>query len=732
MAYEHNRSALAGVELEIEELRHGLLPPILVALPILSWLWFGHIIAASIAPGINVLPVVLIWVAALVANGLRREHYDLACWTVVVAMVLAQQAIVLLHPSVLVLAFSAVIAVVANAFFDLRQSLLITAVAWLGCAVAWQHGRGGYTATPGVLIESGLLSGITLGMAWLSKHPLRTSMETALAGWLKARDTLEEVRQRRGELYRVVRALEEATYRIERMNNELIVARREAELARVLKGRFAATVSHELRGPLNLILGFSSMMALSQDRYDEPLPDCYLADVDAVYRNSQHLSALIDDILDLSQIEVDRLPLVKDRLDLQRDVIEPVLDIVSPLAERKGLDLHVQNSGTIPWVLADALRLRQVLLNLLNNAIRFTDKGSITVSLDHNADDVLVRIQDTGPGIAPEDMPKLFQEFHQLQLTDTREAGGSGLGLSISRHLVELHGGRIWADSQRGKGSTFSFTVPLPGTAPVEVSQPSIGGARATRVPVRCCLVVHDDPALARLLGRYLDGYHVMGARESDDIRPLVTKLHPHAVITHPSAEGHVQELLHDSEYEVPLVTFEMPRMREQAHHRSVLAYLIKPVGPEMLWAAVTRVGGDGELTILLVDDEPDAVRLLERILTSLPRPYRLLKAYGGEQALRIMQHEVPDLVLLDLMMPDLSGEQVLARMHANRRLGSVPVVIVSARDSVEGEAWVSTPICVHTRSPMTITEGSHCLRALLDCLKADYLGDQAGAAPSS
>jgi CheY-like chemotaxis protein len=172
--------------------------------------------------------------------------------------------------------------------------------------------------------------------------------------------------------------------------------------------------------------------------------------------------------------------------------------------------------------------------------------------------------------------------------------------------------------------------------------------------------------------------------------------------------------------------------MREQAHHRGVLAYLIKPVAPDILWSVVAKVGGDDELTVLLVDDEPDAVRLLERILTSLPRPYRLLKAYGGEQALRTMQHEVPDLVLLDLMMPDLSGEQVLARMHEDRRLASIPVVIVSARDSVEGEAWVSTPICVHTRSPMTITEGTHCLRALLDCLKADYLSDQADAGPSS
>jgi signal transduction histidine kinase/DNA-binding response OmpR family regulator len=731
MAQEHRQSLPDDVEREIEELRKGLLPPFLLAMPVLSWLWFGHLIAAGFEPGLNVIPVVFIWAAAFAAHRLRSSHYDLACWVVVLAMALALQGIVLLHPSVLVVAFSAVIAVAANALFDIRYALPVAITAWLGSALVWRLSWGTSPASHGVFVESGLLCGTALAVAWLSKHPLRTSMESALTGWLRARDTLEEVRQRRGELYRVVRALEEATYRIERMNNELIVARREAELARVLKGRFAATVSHELRGPLNLILGFASMMALSPDRYEEPLPDCYLADVDAIYRNSQHLAALVDDILDLSQIEVERLPLVRDRLDLQHDVVDRVLDIVRPLAERKGLELRVKCPASIPWVLADALRLRQVVLNLLNNAIRFTDRGSVTVRLDSSDDGVTVSICDTGPGIAPDDMPKLFQEFHRLQLTDTREEGGSGLGLSISKHLVELHGGRIWAESRRGEGSVFSFSIPLPGVAPIALSQTSVAASQPVRTSTRCCLVVHDDPALARLLGRYLGGYRVVGVPDHDDIRPLVDQLHPHAIVTHPSAEAHVLERLRDCGHEVPMVTFEMPRMREQAHYRSVLAYLIKPVAPEMLWAAVAKIGGNRELTVLLVDDEPDAVRLLERILTSLPRPYKVLKAYSGEQALKVMQQTVPDIVLIDLMMPGLSGEQVLERMCADQRLESVPVVIVSARDSVDGEAWVSTPISVRTRRPMTITEGSHCLSALLDGLKADYLSDEANAGSS-
>ncbi len=164
----------------------------------------------------------------------------------------------------------------------------------------------------------------------------------------------------------MVRALEEATYRIERMNNELIVARREAEEARALKARFVATVSHELRGPMNLILGFSRLMALSPKSYEQPLPRCYRADIHTIYRNCQHVLALVDDILDLSQIEAQRLPLVRDRVDLEDDVVRKAVGIVESLMERKGLTLRLELAGNLPWVLADQVRLRQALLNLLS------------------------------------------------------------------------------------------------------------------------------------------------------------------------------------------------------------------------------------------------------------------------------------------------------------------------------------------------------------------------------
>jgi len=220
-------------------------------------------------------------------------------------------------------------------------------------------------------------------------------------------------------------------------------------------------VSHELRGPLNLILGFSRLMALSPERYGEPLPGAYRADVATIYRNSRHLSDLIDDILDLSQIEAERLPLAKERVDLEEEVVKEAAEFVHPLAERKGLTLTLRLAGTLPAVMVDRVRLRQVVLNLLTNAVRFSEKGEITLRTERQRERVLVSVQDSGPGIDADQLPRLFQEFSQAQPAERREVRGSGLGLAISKQLVELHGGEIWVQSTRGVGSTFSFTVPL-------------------------------------------------------------------------------------------------------------------------------------------------------------------------------------------------------------------------------------------------------------------------------
>ena len=235
---------------------------------------------------------------------------------------------------------------------------------------------------------------LTAGVLSITIGKLYHAIREAEIGQIRAWQAVQEARLRRGELHSVVHSLEEATYRIERMNNELYLAKREADEARSLKVKFATTVSHEIRGPLNLILGYSRMMALFPERYGAPLPPNYRQDIETVYRSSQHLLSLVDDILDLGQMEAQRLPLVKDQVYLAEDVVDKVFHIVQPLAERKGLALRKEIVADLPWILADPIRLRQALLNLLINAVRVTEKGHITVSAEAYDESVRVSVEE--------------------------------------------------------------------------------------------------------------------------------------------------------------------------------------------------------------------------------------------------------------------------------------------------------------------------------------------------
>jgi signal transduction histidine kinase/CheY-like chemotaxis protein len=697
---------------------------------VVSWLSIPFHMVTRGDISVNLVPVIVLVVATFYMDRFRGRHYTAASWLLLANLEAAFLASMIGSPAISTMACGSLLVFLASALLGTAEASLVLIVTWTASFAILRAATG---ITKPLLVASYnvlALYVLALGMAWLTLRPLRTSVLWAISGWARASDALSEARERKGELYRALRALEEATYRIERMNNELIVARHEAEVARALKARFVATVSHELRGPLNLILGFSKLMALSPERYGVALPSAYRADVVTIYRNSQHLAALVDDILDLSQIEAERLALVKDRIDLEEDVIKEAAGIVRPLVERKGLYLRLELAGGMPTILADRVRLRQVLLNLLTNAIRFTEHGGITVSTTRREGDLLVTVRDTGRGIAAEDMPKLFREFHQVHLTETREAGGSGLGLSISKYLVELHGGGIWAQSTPGGGTAFYFTMPLPGTEPFVPSTVKTGEAHHSPVQ-ESCLIVHDNPAIVRVLARHIEGYRVVGVPSQEEVIPLTEELHPRAIITTPELVGEIESQLFHSSYDVPIISCPLPQAASQGHVEGALSYLIKPITPEMITTVMRQVEREGETTVLLVDDDPDAVRLVESILTSLPRPYRILRAYDGLKALEIMHRIVPDVVFLDLIMPGLDGEQVIERMRADERLRDVTLVIISARDWAETASSLGTPISVRCRRPVELARGARCLQAMLDAVSAHYLPEPALSAPS-
>jgi signal transduction histidine kinase/CheY-like chemotaxis protein len=697
---------------EVKELRRGLLGTFVIAVAALGWLWFGYFLGRPEQLSIDIIPTLLLWCAAYVSYKLLDDHLALSSWVLLLGFVLAVGSIETIHPAWNATPFGVLGVIAGSALLGLGGGLVVAMMTWTAGSVILPFGPNMWRADSADMLVLYLL---VLGASSLTNRPLRVVVQSALTGWENARSALSEVRQRRAGIYRALRSLEEATYRIERLNNELIVAQREAEKARTTKARLLATVSHEIRGPLNLILGFSKLMALSPESYGEALPRTYRADVQTVFRSAQHLVDLVDDVLDLSQVEAERLPLIKKRLDLNEDVINKVVAEVEPLAQRKRLYLRWEAEKDLPSLVGDEVRLRQALLNLVVNAVRFTERGGITIHASRRDDHLLVSVQDTGPGIPPEAIPTLFREFSRVKMTDTSKVEGSGLGLVITKHLIELHGGRIWVESQSGKGTTFRFTIPLSGEQSAAATTIEVGQVRREAEPHTTCLIVHDDPRVTKLLARHVEGYRAIGLVDEKEVVGTTDRLRPRAIVTTPERAERIRTQLWRSSLHVPIISCGMPRLVEDPRFEGIAAYLTKPVAPESLAAVVSQLEHGDETTVLLVDDDPDAVRLMQRALMAVPHPCNILKAYDGVEALKLMKEMSPDIVLLDLVLPEIDGITVLARMREDKDLCRIPVVIVSGRDWMEDVVTLSTKMSIHLPDAVGIATFAGCLQALLD-----------------
>ena len=715
---------------ELSGFKEQLLGRYLTGLAVVLGIWLVADALASPPSG----PIHLVWIPAVltIALGYALVHksYAHASLALVTGLVLCCWCLVLARPGELTVVSSALVLVLASSLLSRWLLVLVALVAWAGSLGAY------WLVTPtGSMVElvtgTGILYAVMLGATWISESPMRDVANLALTAWEQLRESLLEARERRAELHRVVRALEEATYRIERMNNELLLARRRAEAARENKARFAAMVSHELRGPLNLILGYSRLLALSPEQYGVPLPPPYRKDVHTIYSSSRHVVNLLDDILDLSQVEVDRMPLVREYLDLT-DVIAEVEGAVRPLAERKGLSLSIETDLDPMRVFADQVRIRQVLINLLTNATRFTERGHIEVRASTEDDHVLVCVRDTGRGIPANDISRLFEEFSQLHLHEEGASKGSGLGLAISRHLVEAHGGSIWARSQEGAGTEVFFTLPRlsperPSALPV-----ASGRDQALPRPHDAVLVVHEDPAVVRLMARHIGEYHIVGVPDVRAVLTAVQDHHPRAVIADREVAAALQRELRVANVGVPILACSMPSSGGSSRLEGVFTFLIKPVSRETLMRTVRQVPiSSEELRVLVVDDDPDAVRLLQIMLESLPEPCRVSRAHDGASALESMRRERPDLVLMDLLMPNLAGDEAVRRMQADPELRTIPVAVVSASDALGPTANLGDSIGLLAPGPMDVAESLGLVRTLLDRLTPQYLESSDIAPPS-
>ena len=496
-----------------------------------------------------------------------------------------------------------------------------------------------------------------------------------------------KLRDRQAELNRTLTALNEASRRLARTNRELAIARQEAEEARALREQFVANISHEVRTPLNLIVGFAEMMYLVPETYDGVgwTPDLE-NDIREMYRAGRHLQALINDILDLSRIDATRLPMFREIGDLRVAVADSVATI-APLLRQRKLYCHVEQPDEMPDVFIDRTRIRQVMLNLLNNACRFTDSGGITIRLAAASESLRVSVYDTGMGVPGDQIEHIFEEFRQVEGRQ-RSRGGVGLGLAISRHLIRLHGGRMWAESTLNEGSCFHFTLPLPGT--------TAPAAELVRIPPRAqvdmadapVFVVDPDPTIAEMLSGYLGDHPALPVSDLLEVDALVESEHPLAIIVNEPPDAPEEVWLAPAgdmseRYSVPVFRCSIPSPSWLKSSTGIDDIITKPLSRDTLRHMLHKHCPQPS-KILVVDDDAGFVNLMMRMLGTMPRATKVIPAYSGEQALDLARTEHPPLVFLDLLMPEMDGFQVLAAIRGDPLLAGMTVVVVTATSYAE------------------------------------------------
>jgi CheY-like chemotaxis protein len=389
-----------------------------------------------------------------------------------------------------------------------------------------------------------------------------------------------------------------------------------------------------------------------------------------------------------------------------QEVIAVALTAVRPLYDSKGLYLEAEVPEDLPAVFCDRTRIREVLLNLLSNAGRFTERGGVRVTVRRQPGGTVVSVSDTGPGIAQEDLGKLFQPFHQVDGSIRRRYGGTGLGLSISKRFIELHGGEIWVESEKGVGTTFAFRLPeavetgddyarwlTPGWEFKQRTRRSAAPAPVVRPRI---VVLETGGSLERLLRRHLADVEIVPVSDLSQALEEASDLAAQALLINDSSVGRTLEALGDTvalPLDMPVLVCSVPGLHQLSAGSSVLDRLVKPISREALSASLDRLQVRGG-TALIVDDEPDALQLFGRMLASLEHEYHVLLARDGQEAMGILEQCRPDVILLDLVMPNMDGFQLLERKNVDPSLRDIPTVVVSARDPM-GQPIVSSALAV-------------------------------------
>jgi len=469
----------------------------------------------------------------------------------------------------------------------------------------------------------------------------------------------------------------------------LTQAKDAADAANQAKSAFLATMSHELRTPMNAILGYSEM--LMEDAEDKG-QEAFIPDLQKIHASGNHLLSLINNILDLSKIEAGKMDLFLESFGISR-VIEDVVSTISPLVEKNANTLQVHCAADLGAMHADLTKVRQSLFNLLSNACKFTENGTITLEASRELiggiDWIKFSVSDTGIGMAPEQMEKLFQPFVQGDASTSRKFGGTGLGMTITHRFCQMMGGEITAASEPGRGTTFTIRLPArvkvqpPAAAPlIEPPEPMVPDGSST------VLVIEDDPDTRDLLKRFLskDGFRVQTVAEGEEGLRLARELQPDVITLDVMMSGLdgwavLTELKADPDLaDIPVVMLTFVDNKNLGYALGASDYLTKPIQRDRLLAVLEKYRRQPQPgPVLVVEDDPDTREILRRLLEK--EGCQVITAENGRLALERLAESRPRLILLDLMMPEMDGFQFIDRVRQHENWRTIPIVVVTAKD---------------------------------------------------